>query len=213
MFRFYSPQLLRGVGSESLSGAHSASNSATPRSRALFMARAVALLCGGHSALFCSRLWSPCGVPQWRPPHSAHTSPRVTAHTTLLRHQMCVHTRCLLHPASPHPDPLVALAFSDRELAAAGPTWTATHAACTSARACRCLASFAWCAALPSGSPLKPSLLSNTPMPRTRSASVPTRLATRSPSDPLARAHRKLLSRQNSPVVTGSAPLGRLLWA
>ena len=119
----------------------------------------------------CFHRLSPlCGFPQWHPPQRT-MSPRATAHTG---HQMCADTvsspSCL-----PHPDPLVALAFSDRELAAARPTWTATHAACTSARACRCSASFAWCAALPSSSPSKPSAPSNTPMRHTRSASVPTR--------------------------------------
>ena len=68
----------------------------------------------GHSALFCW-LWYPCGVPQWRPPHSAHTSPGITAHTApAASPNLCRHG---VSPTltSPHPDPLVALACSDRE--------------------------------------------------------------------------------------------------
>ena len=157
----------------------------------------------------CFHRLSPlCGFPQWHPPQRT-MSPRATAHTG---HQMCADT---VSPPSclPHPDPLVALAFLDRELAAARPTWTATHAACTSARACRCSASFAWCAALPSSSPSKPSALDHTDAAHPKCERSHSLFHPASPSVPLARAHRNLGCSKKGPVVTGSAPLGRLSWA
>ena len=156
------------------------------RSRALFMARAVALYAGDIPRCF-HRLSPLCGFPQWHPPQRT-MSPRATAHTG---HQMCADT---VSPPSclPHPDPLAALAFSDRELAAARPTWTATHAACTSARACRCSASFAWCAALPSSSPSKPSALDHTDAAHPKCERSHSLFHPASPSVPLARAHRNL---------------------
>ena len=92
MFRFYSPQLLRGVGRREPLGCALSLEQRNPTfACAVHGPGSGATMRGTFRAVLLSAL-----VPLWRPPvappHSAHTSPRVTAHTTLLRHQMCAYT-------------------------------------------------------------------------------------------------------------------------